>query len=1037
MEYPGLPEEWLNSLRDRVENQKQPQLYDLQNLTILGSVNGDRVELQVEALVEVRVPGEWVHVPLEFADFQLIEPMPEHSVKAPDSGMQRFEKNRLPLKSWLLRGKGFHTLKFHLIGQVRSTANGRNRIRITPPVANQSRLLLKLPGIIPAAELSTDKQLERRSDEAIAMSEIETWGLSEATEITWTPETGSTDQPITVQTTAPARMKLDLTTKPASLTIQQTLIISGGSIDNLTVRLPLGFANVAISGTVANNDPVVRSAVVSDAGAAAVEFVAPTTGAITLNYSLELAENASEVSIQLPDIERATNETADLDLIVPVGLEVDAQQPDDGSVRQRRVETAPENRGEGIAQVAYRLLSEKAKLKLSIKETEAFYSVVPLMNFETDEDSVLLTARFSVNVVRGSLNEMNIAWPGYEADGWKILDGYTRLVTDTSTINLAPPSDGNSVTVEFPVRQSRQFVIEVQALRALKTFQESNGLLFLPDIRTPTPHATTVSLIESDAHSMVLSSPEEDTAFPQLPPSRWPDILRQRDGQLTVWLVDSPDQAVNLSVTKQRPEIRASVLAEVSVANDTVRVSETLTYSVRHRDVSEVRLLVVNVPIPTVRLRDSVEPLPQLVTQDNVVTYSLPQAMRGEFELLVDFYWPPPMNPEDVGGQPIELPLVLPSSTEEAVESIQVTTNMPESIALRRSDDWTRIHSDTFSAAWSTTTVPASVPILLKHPLGSPPRNRPLLLIVNSALVGDSFVTSTTAVFSEPPGIIDFTVPSGCKVVGAALAGNNAQVDIIADDPGGQIAQIVPAPDTKSQSATATLVVKQNLKYGHQLLTTLRPLLPRPIDANRDCNCIWVLRQSTDMSVVHWAGTMSELDASTGTRPSAGSSGSRGSAIVDVLLPAGNVSRDDMIRRLEQSLADTGQYQLLVGPTFRQQQTLLLVSRRALLLATAIVGLLMYFTFVKLHPLPLITTVTIAAAAVTNIVALVPGPAHIILIRFVPGCVIAVIAAVLQRWFARKITTPLQGINSPDGSTIFTIDEPLRTQSTHDTIETA
>lgn len=639
-----------------------------------------------------------------------------------------------------------------------------------------------------------------------------------------------------------------------------------------------------------------------------------------------------------------------------------------------------------------------------------------------------MIARFSVNVVRGSFNEMTISWPDYEADGWQILDGYTKLITDAGTTNLAPPSDGDKVTVQFLQRQSRQFVIEIQALRDLKTFQESDGLLFLPDIATPTPHTTTVSLVESDAHSMVLSTQDGQNSFPQLPRSRWPGWLTEREEPLTAWLVDSTRDEVKLEVKQQQSEVRASLQAEVSVVNDTIHVSETVSYDVRHRDIREVRLLVGDAA-PKVRLRGVDEPLQALSVDDGVVTYGLSKAMRGDFELLIDYYVAPAAGAIDSEGGLIELPLVLPSSADETIDSIQVATNMPDSIVLTRSDDWVRIHSDQFSAAWSTATIPQSLPMQLKHTLQSDARRKPHLLIAKSALISENFVTSLTAVYSDTVDIAAFSVPSGCRLLGATIGGQDALSDVVADESGNQIIQIRPRRAAEPRGQTVTLVVQQNVPDSLNLFATFQPSLPRPVGAESDCNCVWVLRQAVDSSLFHWSGSMSELARPFSLTLSSEHSETQTAAMVDVLSPGGGALRSEVMRLLNQSLKEPERHQLLVGSSPGKSQKLVVISRRALLLATAIIGLLMYFAITRLHALALTTLVVTAAAFVTTMFAMIPGPAHMILLRLIPGCVIAIIAATLQRWFSTEPAAVLRNIASEDGSTIFTIDQPVQSQA--------
>ena len=119
-----------------------------------------------------------------------------------------------------------------------------------------------------------------------------------------------------------------------------------------------------------------------------------------------------------------------------------------------------------------------------------------------------------------------------------------------------------------------------------------------------------------------------------------------------------------------------------------------------------------------------------------------------------------------------------------------------------------------------------------------------------------------------------------------------------------------------------------------------------------------------------------------------------------------------------------GSNQILAGPLYRDAPILISVSRSMTLLVAAAIGLIVYFSFLRLSPVSLISSTAIAAAAVTAVVAVVPGPAQLILIRLIPGVVIALVAALLQRNFNRRPTTTPLSLNEFDHSTIFTVEKP-------------
>ncbi|MCP4513237.1 MAG: hypothetical protein GY826_43325, partial [Fuerstiella sp.] len=108
-----------------------------------------------------------------------------------------------------------------------------------------------------------------------------------------------------------------------------------------------------------------------------------------------------------------------------------------------------------------------------------------------------------------------------------------------------------------------------------------------------------------------------------------------------------------------------------------------------------------------------------------------------------------------------------------------------------------------------------------------------------------------------------------------------------------------------------------------------------------------------------------------------------------------------------------------VGGTKR----LLTVTSSAVLLTAALLCMLLYFLLLRLRDVPLATVLTCIAVAVATIVSLTPVALHGIMLNLLPMCVIAIIAAAIQRFIGRS-RSPFQSISAADGSTIFTIEKP-------------
>ncbi|APZ95536.1 hypothetical protein Fuma_05195 [Fuerstiella marisgermanici] len=1020
---PGFSDEILKEVQKRALLQNAVQLYELQELKIEGTVKGDFVELQVKLSVDVRQDQEWVEVPVGFNGYQLTDIRYTPNIF---QGKAQPEKTRLPFKSWMFYGKGTHHLTLNLIGSVRVSSNGRRRLRLDAPSATISHLLLNLSDQVDAAELSSDQPSQLKTDPETGTSVFETWGLSETTDISWTPTPRDAGMAVTVQATAAAKMELDLAT--ASLVIDQPLSITGGSIDRLKIKLPPGFGTVAINGRNADDEEIAKPVDQPDEGSVVLEFTAPVTGAIVLHYDLALNNvlSADELSIQLPDIDRVANESGDIEIYAPLGLEVVPERPGTRDVRQKRVETS---RGPRTAVFGYRLLSSESVLRMKVSETEASFIVVPHISFETEGSNILMTARFSINMVSGSLNEMNIVWPGYSKDRWTILSGDTRLIDGDSSETLAgfpSPDVPDTYTVSFgPERISGQFEIEIQAFRARNSTQDAEGFsIVLPDIVSPTPHTTIVSLIESDEFSMSVSPQDSQSTFPLLPSSRWPESLKQRNVPLTARLVDATEQAVQIRITPQKPEVKVSVKAAISVRQESVYVRQQLTFDVRHRDLSEIRLSVPGVN-PSVRFGDSEETLQRLSVEGSDITYALPEPVRDIFHLQIDYYWPP----DSLQAKAALLPLVLPSSTEQELTEIVIGTNEPESIVVDRSADWGRIYSEEFSAAWVSDTRQATVAVNLRHSLQNSNDNKPRFLVLKSAVQGSELVTAITGVYQQPVKRALFSLPKGVVAEEGFLGGEQAFIDNVSpSDDGNSVIQVrSEVAHRPEQPRTITLIVRQPFQRRSPMLSLWRPQVPEIVGMNQDCNVIWILNQSPSESTMYYGRHMTDLATLTDVRLLGHSNAGVKEAVTALLSPYQTDIFSSVMELIGSAADATSDNQILAGPLLRDAPVLISVSRSVTLLLAAAVGLLVYFSFLKLSPIPLMTSTAIVTAAATALVAVVPGPAQLILIRLVPGAVIALVAALLQRGINRRADiTPLSP-EEYDHSTIFTVEKPAIT----------
>jgi len=1006
----------------RARLQAFPPVHRIADVQISGVVGPELVQLEADITVDILRNDERVAVPVGFNDLQL----KEHSHSAPLPGLSAIpNETKLPLKEWIFQGLGRHQLTLTLIGPVRTAANGTRRVRVSAPKSGQSGMKLRFSEIVASAELLPAGPFDLTTDTAAGTSELVTWGLTEDTEIAWTPASAVTNQTATVQATSPARMTLDLTTEPASFRGTQALTVSGGSISEMQVHLPNGFEPVTMTATDADGNTISEPTAtvdVADDGLVQLSFESPATGAVTLNYDLNLSDTTypQNISVQMPDIASVSNESADVDIFVPGGLDI--ERPQEIDVRRSRVESTREGRTPALA---YRLLSSTSRVTLRISESEAFFAVAPHINFATEQDNVLLKARFSVNMGRGSLNQLEIVWPNYIQDGWQILDGSTSLISEsgpTFVSGFASGDDADRYTLVFQERQSGQFEIEVQAFRDLAGFKDGEGLLFLPDIVSSRRHSTIVSLIESDAYSMFLSPLNEQAAFPALPSNRWPEELQQQSRPVAAWLLDTPEEAVRLRITQQQPEVRISLLTSISVANESLLIREVLSYDVRFRDLSDIKLRLPDV-VPTVRLSGVEEPLAPSQTEDGVVTYGLPKAMRGKFDLTIDYNWLPTEFGSTGEHQVVNLPLVLPASSGELLEQTTVATKFPQTLVLTGADHWSPVYSEQFAAAWRSESVPDTLPILLKQPLTTHSENTPQFMVVTTFFQApDALITNVTAVFNKPSDTVWFVVDKNVTPLQGTMNNKPAIVKCLfpLDDAKPWVQLRAPNDAALDSPATVTLMVRHVVDKAD--FFSLGDVNVPYIAGHADCNAVWILRQTDGHSLVGLDSTMTALHSDNVFRIFPGPAADFITATSTILSPYEQSVRDKVAELLTGSMEPNDRHEILAGSVGGTKR-LLTVTSSAVLLAAALLCVLLYFLLLKLRAVPLTTILTCLAVAFATVVSLTPVALHGIMLNLTPMCLIAVIAAALQRFVSRR-RFPFETIAAADGSTIFTIEKP-------------
>ncbi|MEZ6059487.1 MAG: hypothetical protein R3C19_03900 [Planctomycetaceae bacterium] len=1069
----------LQDLLQRVQLQNQVPLFTISEVNLSGRVERDLFRLNVKLSVTVIAENEWVRVPVGFGDMQVAGLPQTQDLPGQAAFFNADVSNR---KEWWLFGRGIHELSVELIGQVRNTPTGRPRIRFTCPKAAQSHLVMQISELVD--EVTGGGTLPPRvtRDTQASRTSIELWGMAGETELTWKPQPADSTEQLLVQASTPAQMTLDLRTVPASLSCLQKIEVSGGSVDSLTVRLPPLFTPVSIIGDGIEGSSIVRSftsvrpadADDSEPLDVVVRFSEPVRGTVSLKYDLELSKTdfPQVVSLSLPDIDRVRNESGNVDILIPQGVLVEPDAATLNEARRKRVEGLTDTK---TAATAYQLLSSESRIDLRVSEIEAFFAVEPQIEISTEENNnnVLLTARYPVNVIHGSLNEITVNWKDFTADGWQIWPGSPVLTTDDGTTPLPVKLTNDTpdlIQLVFPDRQTGQFLVELRAFRSLSTFlpqgeadvntssqtvprptvtEGRTGEFFLPDVVASTGHATIVTLVESDSWSIRLTKPDGISEFSSVPVSRQPGDVRANVQPVTARLVEESGSRVRARLTSQQPEVRASAVVELrqGIGVGGIHVHEELLFQVHHRDLDEIRLVVPDRVIPTVRLHGQPGTLAATGTSTRESVFQLPVQKRGELLIDVDYNWTPEMSESGPQPQSVDIPLVLSTLP---VQEITVGTDLLNVFQMNSVPNWIPVYSPRFAAAWRSHSAVADVPVTLLSSLADAGRSVPQFTVIRTSINGDYATTVTRAVYGSYPTTVIFNVPAGCEVVRATVNGDPVEAVAISGNgdtrepgpresartattavsanitgEGGLWRVHIPHRDTLAAKSEATLVglrVRQKLEDGHGLIAEVRPLLPMVSSASDVFGRIWLIRPGTDESLIPRRNDFGWMQVP-------GSSGLPLSLAVtneDSLTPvlaAHDASVRDAVRmELAEELNGSGGSLLLVGVTDRRDGEFLRVSTRAVLLVLCVLAISAFAIFLRLQQIPATTLVVVSVAVLVVTYVLIPAEYSSVYWLCLAGILLGAFAAAIQRYFAAGSQPSAFTARRPDQSTIFVIE---------------
>jgi hypothetical protein len=219
------------------------------------------------------------------------------------------------------------------------------------PESAASHAVLEFSGPVEMQKLP-DGAVDRQTRDERGVRKVEFVGISGAATISWR----EVSPPVAVKPVVQVqnRMKLDLTTIPASLTGTLDLEVTGSPLSEVEITWPEGFEMTEVQ---ARNGS--RSSVMDhfehgrEVGSreTKISLTSAAEGDLTIEYDLELSNRSfpQDIRVSLPLVRDANVQTGDVELIFPAGMLVQQQEISGAQRRRVTAETDAGRCGDGIS----------------------------------------------------------------------------------------------------------------------------------------------------------------------------------------------------------------------------------------------------------------------------------------------------------------------------------------------------------------------------------------------------------------------------------------------------------------------------------------------------------------------------------------------------------------------------------------------------------------------------------------------------------------------------------------------------------------
>lgn len=547
--------------------------YHVSEVTVEGTVNGERADLTIRIDVEINRSSGWYDVPLRMGQAHI------YRQKASGTGSQLPGQPALQDDGlhWRFHGRGKHTLEFQVGVPVRTTPAGRHlqlSLPVMPPLF-EAFVKLKLEGGHFAVRSPNRETALRIAPDAAANATFVEGGVSGGRlELTWQDRAQKTPADGAASTTYTLKRRAALW----ELEAQQAIVRMESQAREFLVHLPENFTVTEVSGTALES----WTAVADKPGWLRLRLTEDASGRIDLHWRLERPFPVSGGTVNLSGLELEGVRTHDGRLrILPVpGFQL---LPGDETPRYlERVDDSSTASGEAGAWLAYSFSAGDWKMPLVVRQIEPLFACKPRLDVLIRGEGASLTASFELREEAGDVQKLAVDVAAIEAAGWVLTTGM-RPGASPVTISRS----GSILTLEWPPGLGAKKQGDLRFERPL------DGPEFAFDVPLPRPRATwlesAVVAIRAADELRIDIAGAIATADPKLDASTPLEASRT----IGAFQPAGPESPISIhgSVEARTISATANIVVE-AVESRRITVEQQIGLDVRYGRIDSLRLLI-------------------------------------------------------------------------------------------------------------------------------------------------------------------------------------------------------------------------------------------------------------------------------------------------------------------------------------------------------------------------------------------------------------------------------------------------------------